>query len=106
MFIVEHLYEVGLALERGVDIRGYYHWTLVDNFEWTEGFMQRFGAFTIDVEAPGYPRSMTVLGEAYQDVIGARAIDAEIWNTYVLDAYPSDTRSEPALTVSESPLPE
>lgn len=103
MFIVEHLYEVGLAIDRGVDIRGYYHWTLVDNFEWTEGYLQRFGAFTVDVSDPSYPRTMTLLGEAYQDVVAARTVDAEIWNTYVKEAYPSDTRDEKALTVSALP---
>ena len=106
MFIVEHLYEVGLALERGVDIRGYYHWTLVDNFECTEGFTQRFGAYTIDVEDPAYPRTMTLLGEALRDVVNAHAVDAEVWDTWVLDAYPSDTRETKSLTVSELPRAE
>jgi beta-glucosidase/6-phospho-beta-glucosidase/beta-galactosidase len=38
------------AIGRGADIRGYLHWTLVDNFEWSEGFSTRFGLYALDVE--------------------------------------------------------
>ena len=33
---------------RGFDVRGYYHWTLVDNFEWDSGWDLRFGLFELD----------------------------------------------------------
>ena len=36
------------AIRRGVDVRGYYHWTLVDNFEWAEGWSLRFGLVALD----------------------------------------------------------
>ncbi len=36
------------ALAGGVDLRGYYHWSLVDNFEWREGWRMRFGLFGLD----------------------------------------------------------
>jgi beta-glucosidase len=39
------LYDV---LRRGFDVRGYYHWTLVDNFEWAEGWSLRFGLVALD----------------------------------------------------------
>jgi beta-glucosidase len=38
------------ALEYGVDLRGYMHWSLLDNFEWAEGFWPRFGLATRDRE--------------------------------------------------------
>jgi beta-glucosidase/6-phospho-beta-glucosidase/beta-galactosidase len=38
------------ALEYGVDLRGYMHWSLLDNFEWAEGFWPRFGLATKDRE--------------------------------------------------------
>ena len=36
------------ALEDGVDVRGYIHWTSMDNFEWAEGYSKRFGIIAVD----------------------------------------------------------
>jgi beta-glucosidase/6-phospho-beta-glucosidase/beta-galactosidase len=47
-FIAEHLYQLGLALSRGADVRGYFHWSLYDNFEWASGFCPKFGLYAID----------------------------------------------------------
>ena len=47
-FIKEHLTFVHKVLGEGVDVRGYFHWSLVDNFEWEKGFEPRFGLVEID----------------------------------------------------------
>jgi beta-glucosidase/6-phospho-beta-glucosidase/beta-galactosidase len=47
-FIAEHLYQAGLAIQRGADVRGYFHWSLYDNFEWANGFCPKFGLYQID----------------------------------------------------------
>jgi beta-glucosidase len=47
-FIVEHLRRVGRAIDGGCPVRGYYHWSLIDNFEWNEGWALRFGLFAVD----------------------------------------------------------
>ncbi len=46
--IVRVLESIARARDAGVDVRGYYHWSLTDNFEWAEGFAPRFGLFTVD----------------------------------------------------------
>jgi beta-glucosidase len=47
-FIVSHLREVWRAIQEGVDVRGYYHWSLVDNFEWADGWSLKFGLIAVD----------------------------------------------------------
>jgi beta-glucosidase len=49
-FIDGHLAAVERALEAGVDVRGYYVWSLLDNFEWEHGYSQRFGIVYVDFE--------------------------------------------------------
>lgn len=49
-FIYETLKRVHKAIEHGVPVFGYLHWSLMDNFEWAEGFRQRFGLVRIDRE--------------------------------------------------------
>jgi beta-glucosidase len=49
-FLDSHLRAVASAVEAGVDVRGYYCWSLLDNFEWTEGYTQRFGLVHVDYE--------------------------------------------------------
>lgn len=47
-FIIEHLIWIHKAIAKGVDVRGYFHWSLLDFFEWEEGFWPRFGLFEVD----------------------------------------------------------
>jgi beta-glucosidase len=47
-FIRDHLFWVHKAIQEGTDVRGYFHWSLMDNFEWEKGFEPRFGLVEID----------------------------------------------------------
>ena len=49
-FLDGHLRAVHRALEAGVDLRGYFVWSLLDNFEWAEGYSKRFGVVHVDYE--------------------------------------------------------
>ena len=49
-FLRRYLLEVGRAKHDGVDIRGYFLWSLLDNFEWNEGYKERFGMIYVDYE--------------------------------------------------------
>ena len=47
-YLIDHLGAVLDALHQGVDVRGYLHWTQLDNFEWSRGYAQHFGLFAVD----------------------------------------------------------
>lgn len=96
MYLLEHLFEVARAIDHGLDIRGYFHWTLADNFEWVEGQRQRFGAYAVDFDDPARPRTLTAMGEALRDVVRENAITEELWRRWVKERYPSDTRPKDA----------
>ncbi len=49
-FFERYLLEAHRALEDGVNLKGYFVWTLLDNFEWAEGYHKRFGIVYIDYE--------------------------------------------------------
>lgn len=47
-YLKEHLLALKRAKDGGADIRGYFHWSLLDNFEWAEGFWPKFGLVKVD----------------------------------------------------------
>jgi len=47
-FILESLKNIGKAINEGVNVRGYLHWSLMDNFEWDKGFWPRFGLVEVN----------------------------------------------------------
>lgn len=49
-FIKDHLYWVQRAIHDGVDVRGYFYWSLLDSFEWADGFGPRFGLVEMNYE--------------------------------------------------------
>lgn len=49
-FIADHLAAVHAAIDAGVDVRGYFAWSFLDNFEWAYGYEQRFGIVHVDYE--------------------------------------------------------
>ncbi len=76
-YTVAHLQQVLRAIREGVNVIGYVHWTIVDNWEWAFGYQPdaRFGLFTVDrsVEPPAppatYPRHITEGATAFRYVI-------------------------------------
>ena len=47
-FLGKYLYELRKSAEDGTDIRGYFQWSLMDNFEWAKGYSERFGLVYVD----------------------------------------------------------
>lgn len=71
-YIARHLAAVHAAIEAGVDVRGYFHWTGVDNFEWARGWTPRFGLIGFDPET--FERTVKRGGRFYAAVAGDNAL--------------------------------
>ena len=69
-YLDAHLRAVAEAIRRGVDVRGYYTWSLMDNFEWTEGYTQRFGLVHVDYDT--LARTPKRSFQWYADLIAAQ----------------------------------
>ena len=72
------------ARNAGIDLRGYYHWTLVDNFEWTQGWTQCFGLFGMDHTTQ--ERFVRPSAEFYSAIARAHALTREMVLEYAPDA--------------------
>jgi beta-glucosidase len=66
-YLLRHLEAVTTALEDGVDVRGYFAWSLMDNFEWARGYAQRFGLVHVDYETQR--RTPKDSAQAYADLL-------------------------------------
>jgi beta-glucosidase len=73
-FLRAHFEAAAQALEGGADLRGYYVWSLMDNFEWEEGYALRFGLIHIDFDDPHRKRTPKASFAWYRDKIKKNAI--------------------------------
>jgi len=68
-----HLNAVNNAIELGVQVNGYFAWSLMDNFEWAEGYLKRFGIVYVDYDTQ--IRTIKASGLAYKELITSRQND-------------------------------
>jgi beta-galactosidase len=66
-FLRPHLSALLGAIEGGADVRGYFYWTLMDNYEWNHGTAWRMGLYAVDPDTKA--RTLRPVGEAYADII-------------------------------------
>lgn len=84
-FLVEHMQQVLRAREDGADVRGYYYWSLMDNYEWNHGLNQRFGLFEVDVQDPAKPRKARPIVDVYTQIIEARGLSSALKSQFNLE---------------------
>lgn len=80
-YLVRHLYQVKRAIDDGVDIRSYFHWCQQDNFEWAEGFRQKFGLF--GTEEGTLNRIPKPSADFFKDVAVNNRVPGELVEKYV-----------------------
>jgi beta-glucosidase len=71
-FLQAVLGQVWDAIQAGVDVRGYFHWTSMDNFEWARGYSMRFGLVSVDLETQ--ERTLKPSARFFARVAGANAL--------------------------------
>jgi beta-glucosidase len=71
-FIRESLAALDRARARGADVRGYFHWSLLDNFEWNDGYHGRFGLYAVDFARTDLPRIPRPSARVYAEEIERR----------------------------------
>lgn len=78
--IVNAVHELHRLIEQGHDIRGYFHWTLTDNFEWSEGWHLKFGLVALDTSTQR--RTMRKSGRLYGAIARANGFTPEIADSF------------------------
>lgn len=69
-FLREHLNMIDNALQEGIPVKGYYYWSLLDNFEWDLGFGPKFGLYAVDNDS--FKRSAKPGANVYAELINER----------------------------------
>lgn len=74
-FVLEHVASVARAIDEGADVRGYFVWSLLDNFEWSYGYDKRFGIVRVDYDT--LERTIKDSGHAFAALIRSAQTDAD-----------------------------
>ncbi len=71
-FIKEHLYYIHKAIGENIDVRGYFHWSLLDNFEWSYGWSPKFGLYAVDRKT--FERTERPSAKVYRKICGENKV--------------------------------
>jgi len=71
-YLEQHLAAMLDAIDAGVDVRGYFYWSLMDNYEWAWGYDKRFGLVRVDYDTQ--QRTVKASGRRYQRIIADRGL--------------------------------
>lgn len=80
-YIYDHLYQISLLVGEGVPVQRYYHWSLMDNFEWAEGNEPRFGLYAVDYETQA--RSARESARFFSEIARRRAVSVDLIERYL-----------------------
>ena len=75
--IVASVEAMHAATARGVSVLGYLHWSLLDNFEWSDGYTGRFGLYAVDFDDAERTRTRRASAEVFARIVRANALTHE-----------------------------
>jgi beta-glucosidase len=79
-FLISHLQQIHRAMQEGIQVQGYLHWSALDNFEWAEGRRLRFGLIHVDYDT--LERTVKPSGELYAKICAMGGIDSSMLRDY------------------------
>ena len=81
LYITSHIASVEKALSEGINVKGYFHWALTDNYEWSEGFRMKFGLYEVDlITKARKPRKSAYI---FKKIIANKGLTEDLKETYL-----------------------
>jgi beta-glucosidase len=84
-YLAQHIHQMWRAVNFNWPVKGYFHWTLVDNFEWERGWTQRFGLWGLDVETQ--KRIKRPSADLYAEICRENGLSSEMVQKYCPEAF-------------------
>ncbi len=84
-YIAQHLHQVWRAVNFNWQVKGYFHWSLVDNFEWERGWTQRFGLWGLDIDTQKRIRRPSV--DFYAEICKENGISSDMVQKYCPEVF-------------------
>lgn len=84
-FIARHIHQMWRAVNFNWPVKGYFHWSLVDNFEWERGWSQRFGLWELDPESQKRTKRSSV--DLYAEICRENGLSSEMVRKYCPEAF-------------------
>ncbi|MDL1912655.1 glycoside hydrolase family 1 protein [Chloroflexi bacterium CFX6] len=84
-YIAQHIHQMWRAVNFNLPVKGYFHWTLVDNFEWDQGWTLRFGLWALDVETQ--KRTKRPSADLYAEICKENGLSSEMVQKYCPEVF-------------------
>jgi beta-glucosidase len=84
-YLAQHIHQIWRAVNFNWPVKGYFHWTLVDNFEWERGWTQRFGLWALDTETQ--KRTKRLSADMYAEICKENGLSSEMVQKYCPEVF-------------------
>jgi beta-glucosidase len=84
-YLAEHVHQMWRAVNFNYPVQGYFHWSLLDNFEWERGWTQRFGLWELDPETQA--RRKRPSADLYAEICRENGLSSEMVARYAPEVF-------------------